>query len=76
MSLKAHPKRSVCCPGVLTVTVIPWVDGRRRQGGASKRIYYCDSWRGHEAEGSPHHCRETGESWFRRLGDADTWERR
>ena len=76
MSLKPHPKRSVCCEAHLTVTVIPWVDGRRRPGGAHQRTYFCDMWRGHEAAGSPHRCRETSESWFHRLGDADTWERR
>lgn len=73
MSLKPHPKRSVCCEARLAVTVIPWVDGRRRPGGAHQRTYFCDMWRGHEAAGSPHRCRETSEAWFRRQGDADWW---
>lgn len=67
MSLRAHPKVTGLCEASVTVTVIPWVDGRRRSDGAHSRTYWCDKLRHHVG---PHRCRESGEVWFEGFGDA------
>jgi hypothetical protein len=68
MSTMPRPAESSLCDATLTVVRTPWVDGRRST--IHERVtLHCDEWASHIRRGTPHHCLETGEAWYRRLGD-------
>lgn len=69
MSTTPHPDTSLMCRAELHVTRIPWASGRRTTVREPLTLF-CDEWASHVHEGTPHRCRETGERWYQRFGDA------
>jgi hypothetical protein len=68
MSTMPRPAESSLCDATLEVVRIPWANGRRT--AVRERVtLHCDGWASHIRHGTPHHCIETGEAWFQRLGD-------
>jgi hypothetical protein len=68
MSTMPRPAESSLCDATLDVVRIPWANGRRT--AVRERVtLHCDGWASHIRHGTPHHCTETGEAWYQRLGD-------